>query len=257
MRGGASFLRRAFMNNSNRTVGVQSNVNLGLRDFMLGTYKYMGAAMAVSALVAYFFGMNVLRDGNGGITEIGALLYSPMAAIGLTIGIVVLFGAVGAKLQTMSISGARIFLFSFASIMGVWLSAIAAFVDPMISVKIFFMAAAMFAGLSLLGYTTKKDLGPIAKVAFMVFFGFVALNLLGMVFPAMAMTGGMGTILSLVGLVAISVITAWETQALKHMYHATVGDPEMAEKYSVYGAASLLLAFINIFSILMNLFGGE
>lgn len=245
------------MNNSNRTVGVESSMNVGLRDFMLGTYKYMGAAMALSAVVAYFFGMNVLRDGNGGITEIGRLLYSPMAAIGLTIGIVVLFGAVGAKLPSMSVSAARTFLFGFAAVMGVWLSAIAAFVDPMISVRIFFMAAAMFAGLSLIGYTTKKDLGGIAKFSFMVFAGFVVIKLLGMFIPAMAFSGTMDTVLHVIGLVAIAGITAWETQALKQMYHATVGDPEMAEKYSVYGAASLLLAFINIFSLLLHLFGND
>jgi len=245
------------MNNSNRTVGVQSNVNVGLRDFMLGTYKYMGAAMVVSALVAYFFGMNVISDGNGNITDIGRMILRPSTALIMTIGIVVLFGSVGAKLHSMTISSARTFLFGFAAIMGVWLSSIAAFVDPMISVKIFFMAASMFAGLSLFGYTTKKDLGAIAKVAFMVFIGFVALSFLGAFVPSMALTGGAGIVFSLVGLAAIAVITAWETQALKQMYHATVGDPEMAEKYSVYGAASLLLAFINIFSILMNLFGGE
>ena len=245
------------MNNSNRTVGVQSNVDVGLRSFMLGTYKYMFAAMGVSATVAWFFGTRVIRDANGGITEIGAMLFSPMVALLMTIGIVVGFGAVGAKLTSMSLGAARAFLFGFAAVMGIWLSAIAAFVNPIISVKIFFMATAMFAGLSLLGYTTKKDLGPIAKVAFGVFIGFVALNLLGMFIPSMAMTGGMGTILSIVGLLAIAVITAWETQNLKHMYHATVGDPTMAEKFAVYGAAGLLLAFINIFSILMNLFGGE
>jgi FtsH-binding integral membrane protein len=243
--------------NYNRTVGAEGATDLGLRSFMLGTYKYMFAAMGVSGTVAYLFGTRVLRDANGNMTEIGAMLYSPMAAIGLTIGIIFAFGAVGAKLPSMSISGARTFLFGFAAVMGVWLSAIAAFVDPMVSVKIFFMATAMFAGLSLLGYTTKKDLGAIAKVAFMVFFGFVALNLLGMVVPSMALTGGAGTLLSVVGLVAIAAITAWETQSLKRMYHATVGDPSMAEKYSVYGAAGLLLAFINIFSILMNLFGGD
>ena len=245
------------MNNSNRTVGVQSNMDVGLRNFMLGTYKYMIAAMGLSGAVAYFFGMNVLRDANGGITEIGAMLYSPMAVIIMTIGIVVGFGAVGAKLHSMSVSSARTFLFGFAAVMGIWLSAIAAFVDPMISVRIFFMAAAMFAGLSLIGYTTKKDLGGIAKFCFMVFAGFVVIKILGMFIPALAFTGTMDTVLHVVGLVAIAGITAWETQALKHMYHATVGDPAMAEKYSVYGAASLLLAFINIFSILMNIFGGE
>lgn len=245
------------MNNSNRTVGVESSMNVGLRNFMLGTYKYMVAAMGVSATVAYFFGTQVLRDGNGGMTEIGALLYSPMAALIMTIGIFVGFGAVGSKLPSMSVSSARTFLFGFAAVMGIWLSAIAAFVDPMISVRIFFMAAAMFAGLSLIGYTTKKNLGGIAKFCFMVFAGFVVIKLLGMFIPAMAFAGTMDTVLHAVGLVAIAGITAWETQALKHMYHATVGEPEMAEKYSVFGAASLLLAFINIFSLLLHLFGSD
>lgn len=246
------------MNNQyNQSVGAQDATDLGLRSFMLGTYKYMFAAMGVSGITAFLFGTRVLRDANGGITEIGAMLYSPSSALILTIAIVVGFGAVGAKLTSMSVGAARAFLFGFAAIMGVWLSAIAAFVDPMISVKIFFMATATFGGLSLVGYTTKKDLGPIAKVAFMVFFGFIAVSLLGMFFPSMALGGGMGILLSVVGLLAISVITAWETQNLKHMYHATVGNPEMAEKYSVYGAAGLLLAFINIFSILMSIFGRD
>jgi FtsH-binding integral membrane protein len=76
-----------------------------------------------------------------------------------------------------------------------------------------------------------------------------------MFFPAMAATGAMGIGLNVVGLIGIAAITAWETQGLKRIYHATVGDAEMAEKYAVFGAASLLLAFINIFSILMSLFG--
>lgn len=232
-----------------------ADVDLGLRNFLLGTYKYMVAAMGVSAAVAYFFGMNVLRTPEGGMTEIGRMLYSPGAALGLTIGIVVLFGAVGAKLHSMSVGAVKVFLFAFAAIMGVWLSAIAAFVDPMVSVKIFLMAAIAFAGVSLVGYTTKKDLGTMAKFAIMVFIGFIGLNLLGMFIPSLALGGTAGMLLNIVGLVAICGITAWETQSLKRTYYATVGNPEMANKLSVFGAASLLLSFINIFSILMNLFG--
>lgn len=234
-----------------------AEMDLGLRDFMLGTYKYMIAAMAVAAAVAWYFGMNVLRTPEGGMTEIGRMLYSGPAALGLTIGIVVLFGAVGAKLHSMSANAVKIFLFGFAAIMGVWLSAIAAFVDPMISVKIFLMAATMFGALSLFGYTTKKNLGSIARICFAVFIGFIAINLLGMFIPAFALSGPMDIALNVVGLLAIGGITAWETQTLKQTYYATVNHPDMAEKMSVFGAASLLLSFINIFSILMSLFGSE
>lgn len=259
MRAGAqAFFTESKMNQfSNGSVAQGAEMDLGLRNFMLGTYKYMVAAMAVSGIVAYLFGTNVLLTPQGGLSDIGRMLYSPGAAIGLTIGIIVLFGAVGRKLQSMSVGAVKVFLFGFAAIMGIWLSSIAVMVDPMISVKIFFMAATAFLGVSLVGYTVKKDLGGIAKFCIMVFVGFIAINILGMFIPALAMTGGMAMIFNLVGLLAICGITAWETQSLKRMYYGTVGDPEMAEKMSAYGAASLLLSFINIFSILMSMFGGE
>ncbi len=241
----------------NDTLAQGGEMDLGLRNFMLGTYKYMVAAMAVSGIVAYLFGTKVLMTPAGGMSDIGRMLYSPGAAIGLTIGIVVLFGAVGRKLHTMSVNAVKVFLFTFAAIMGVWLSAIAAFVDPMVSVRIFFMAAIAFLAVSLVGYTIKKDLGGIAKFFIMLFVGFIVINILGMFIPALAFTGMAGFLFNLVGLVAICGITAWETQSLKRIYYGTVGDAAMAEKMSVFGAASLLLSFINIFSILMSMFGGD
>lgn len=244
------------MNQFNSPAGV-AGTDLGLRNFMMGTYRYMVAAMAVSMVVAWAFGNFVLLTPEGGLSNIGRMMYSPAAAIGLTLGIIFLFGAVGRKLSTMSLGSVKVFLFGFAAIMGMWLSSIAVLADPMIAAKVFFMATAAFAGVSLIGYVTKKDLGGIAKFCIMVFIGFIAINILGMFVPAFSLTGGAGILLNIVGLVAICGITAWETQSLKRIYYGTVGNPEMAEKYSAYGAASLLLSFINIFSILMNLFGGE
>lgn len=246
------------MNQFNSPVQQGASTDVGLRDFMLGTYRYMMMAMLVSMAVAWGFGNYVLIDqATGGLSNIGRMMYSGPAALGLTFGIIFLFGAVGRKLPTMSMGSVKVFLFGFAAIMGVWLSSIAVFADPMIAAKVFFMAATAFAGVSLLGYTTKKDLGPFLKFFVMIFIGFIAINILGMFIPSMAPTGGMGIIFNLVGLVAICGITAWETQNLKRIYYGTVNNPEMAEKYSAYGAASLLLSFINIFSILMSLFGRE
>lgn len=238
-----------------------ADTDLGLRSFMLGTYKYMTAAMLVTMGVAWAFGnfvlINTPFEPQSGLSSIGMMVRSPVAALALTFGIMFLFGGVGSKLNSMSVSGVKTFLFGFAAVMGIWMSALAVFVNPLIVTKIFFMAATAFAAVSLAGYVTKKDLGTIAKFCIMAFFGFIAYRLLSMFFPAMALSGPMDQIVSVIGLLAICGITAWETQALKRTYYATVGNAEMAEKYSVFGAASLLLSFINIFSILMSLFGRE
>ncbi|PHR61139.1 MAG: hypothetical protein COA43_03950 [Robiginitomaculum sp.] len=241
----------------NNSITHQGEMDLGLRSFMLGTYKYMIMAMAVSGVSAILIAKFVLLNEFGGLTPMGRTLTSPMVALGMTFGIIFGFGAVGRKLHTMNISTARMFLFGFAAVMGVWLSTIAAFKDPMISVRIFFMASAMFGGVSLLGYTTKKNLSGLATFASMAFIGVIVLMFANAFFFKAG--GGSMFVLGLnaVGLLAVAAITAWETQALKRTYYGTVGDPELAEKYSVYGAASLLLSFINMFMMLMNLFGRD
>ena len=80
-----------------------------------------------------------------------------------------------------------------------------------------------------------------------------------MFIPALSVTAGgtFGMIINIVALVAIAVITAWETQMLKRVYYGSSGNPAMMNKLSAFGAASLLLAFINMFQILMSLFGRE
>jgi hypothetical protein len=129
----------------------------------------------------------------------------------------------------------------------------------MIVARIFFMTVAMFAGLSLFGYTTGFNLNSIIKYAAAAFMAYIAIGFLGMFFPALSVFGGgtMGMIINFVALGAIAVITAWETQTLKRIYYSLGSDQAMLSKYSAFAAASLLLAFINMFTILMNLFGRE
>lgn len=241
----------------NTSVTHQGEMDLGLRSFMLGTYKYMIMAMAVSGMVAFLVAKFLLLDANGMPTSFAYAITKPSIALMLTLGIVFGFGAVGSKLNSMSLNGVRIFLFGFAAVMGVWLSLIAAFKDPMISARIFFMAAAMFGGVSLIGYTTKKNLSGLATFAAMAFIGVIVLMFANAFFFKAAAGSTFVLGLNAVGLLAVAALTAWETQALKRTYHATVGDPTMAEKYSVYGAAGLLLSFINMFSMLMSLFGRD
>lgn len=232
--------------------GAHAQTDVGLRNFMLGTYRYMTMAMGVTANVAYFGGQMIIANPN-----LEALLRSPFMLLGFIIAIPVLFGSVGSRLHTMSKGGVVAFLFGFAAFLGIFMSAIAVYVDSMIIAKIFFMTVAMFAGLSLFGYSTERDLGTFAKYAFIAFFAFVAISLLGAFFPALRPTGPMDIIINVVALGAIAIITAWETQMLKRVYYGSAGNPAMLDKMSAFGAASLLLAFVNMFNILLSLFGRE
>ena len=232
----------------NRTVGVSSETDLGLKSFMLGTYRYMAAAMAVTAGVAYFGAPYFAQM---------PLLRSPFAVLGLGSASPILFGTVGARLPKMSKGGMMAFLFGFAAFLGVFMSSVAAFVPGMVVAKIFFMTVAMFAALSLFGYSTSRNLSTFVKYAFAAFLGYVAISLLGMFFPALRPTGPLDIIINLVALGAIAMITAWETQMLKRTYYGSAGNPAMMDKLSAYGAASLLLTFVNMFQILLSLFGRE
>lgn len=240
---------------NNNVIGGQADTDVGLKSFMLGTYRWMAMAMAVTATVAYLVGQAMMNN-----EALMGLVYNPIFAIVSFLVIVFGFGAVGRKLPSMSMGGVLAFLFGFAAFMGVLMSAYATgFYSPTIVAKIFFMTVAMFAALSMFGYTTGFNLNSIIKYAMAAFFAYIVIGFVGMFVPALSVFGGglFGTVINVVALGAIALITAWETQTLKRIYYGTRDNPAMMNKASAFGAASLLLAFINMFTILMNLFGRE
>jgi len=245
------------MNQFNSThVGAGVQTDMGLRTFLLGTYKYMAMAMAVTATVAWFTGQAMVAN-----PALMGLVYNPIVSIGVFLGVIFGFGIVGRKLPSMSKGGVMAFLFGFAAVMGVLMSAYATGLagSPTVVAKIFFMTVAMFGALSLFGYTTKFDLSAVVKYAFAAFMGYVLIGLVGMFVPSLSVLAGgtFGIVINVIALAAIAVITAWETQHLKRVYYAYANDASMRGKMQAFGAASLLLSFINMFQILMNLFGGE
>lgn len=244
------------MNQFNASVASGATTDMGLRTFLLGTYRYMAMAMAVTATVAFFTGQAMIAN-----PSLMGLVYNPVVSIGVFLGVMFGFGAVGRKLPSMSKGGVMAFLFGFAAVMGVLMSAYATGLvkSPTIVAKIFFMTVAMFGALSLFGYTTKFNLSAIVKYAFAAFLGYVLIGLVGMFVPALSVLGGgtFGIVINIIALAAIAVITAWETQHLKRVYYAYANDASMQGKMQAFGAASLLLAFINMFQILMSLFGRE
>jgi len=213
----------------NRTVGVSAETDLGLKSFMLGTYRYMAMAMGVTAVVAFLVGQAILAN-----PALIGLIYNPVVAIASIVIIMFGFGAVGKKLPSMSLGGVLTFLFGFAAFMGVLMSAYASLYNPMIVAKIFFMTVAMFAGLSLFGYTTGFNLSSIIKYAIAAFMGYVLIGVVGMIYPPLSVTAGgtFGIVINVIALAAIAIITAWETQTLKRIYYGSVGNPAMMKKLS-------------------------
>ena len=228
-----------------QTVGT-GETDVGLRNFMLGTYRWMAMAMAFAGAVAMYFASNP------------AILYQvftgspwiPLVACGA-----IFFGFmfVGRALPRMSKGAMVAFLFALAGGLGFMFSLSILVYPGALIAKVFFMTVALFATLSLFGYTTEKNLWGVAKYAAGIFMGMVVYLLISNFVPSMAPTGSMEMIISAVMLVAISILVAWETQALKSMYYGTRGDAALMDKVSIFGAASLLLSFYNMFQLLLNL----
>ena len=235
----------------NGVIGANADTELGLKSFMLGTYRWMALAMLVTAGVAYGFGTYVLTP------EIAQMLFgNVIVALMIVGGIMLAFGTVGRKLPTMSMGGVVTFLFAMAAFLGILGSTIV-FRDPTIVAKVFFMTVALFGGLSMFGYTTKTDLTPYFKFAAIGFAVFVGYMLLSMAIPAIAPTGMMQTVIFGGAVLLLSVIVAGKTQMLKGIYYSLGNDESMLNKYSAYGAAMLLLSFYNMFQLLMALFGRD
>lgn len=236
---------------NNGVIGGNADTDLGLKTFMLGTYRWMALAMLVTAGTAYFFGTFILTP------QIAQFLFGNIiVSLALVGGIIFGFSAVGRKLPSMSMGGVLTFLFAMAAVLGVMASTLV-YRDPTIVAKVFFMTTALFAALSMFGYTTKTNLTPFIKFAAIGFGIFVAYMLLSMAIPAIAPTGMMQTVVFGGALILISVLAAGETQMLKRIYYSMGNDTVMLNKMSAFAAASLLLTFYNMFQLLMALFGRE
>jgi FtsH-binding integral membrane protein len=156
------------------------------------------------------------------------------------------------RINQMSASSARGVFFAFAAAMGLSLSTLLLVYTGNSIARAFFVTAAAFGGLSLYGYTTKRDLSPMGSFLIMGVIGLVIASIVNMFLLSTAFQFG----LSILSVLIFSGLTAWDTQAIKEMYYAGDGY-EVAAKKSVNGALMLYLDFINIFQSLLFLTGGR
>jgi FtsH-binding integral membrane protein len=230
--------------------GTAAAIDEGLRSYMLKVYNYMGIGLVVTGLVAWF--SNQAAVSNGQLTPWGELLYtSPLmwvvALAPLGFVLVLSFG-----INKLSVPAAQATFWAFAAIMGLSLSSIfMVYTDASIA-KVFFITAATFGTMSLYGYTTKRDLTGMGNFLMMGLIGLIIASIVN-IFMRSSM---LEFAISAIGVLVFVGLTAYDTQKIKESYDSSYGSDVLA-KGAIMGALSLYLDFINLFMMLLRLFGNR
>jgi FtsH-binding integral membrane protein len=229
------------------------SVDAGLRSYMLGVYNKLGLGLLVSAglawLTAEFPPVTQMlyvttEDGRlAGFTLLGTLIrFAPLA---------ILLGAMFMRNATPKSSG--IVYWSVVSAigagLGVWLLA---YTGTSVALT-FAITATAFGGLSLFGYTTKKDLTGFGSFLMMGLFGLMLTMLIGVFWHP----PGFSMLISALGVFIFAGLIAYDTQNLKMTYYQLGGDASSMAVATNYGALNLYLNFINLFQFLMQIFGSR
>lgn len=227
--------------NRSAAAAAQVRYDEGLRRHMLGIYRNMGIGLALTGLVA-------LAVAN--TPALVALIFgTPLKWVAMLAPLAFVFFFTF-RIERMTVAGARTAFFAFAAIMGVSMASIFLVFTGTSIAMAFFTASAMFAGLSLWGYTTNRDLtgmGSFLMIGLIAVIGASLVNLLlGSSLLQMAV--------SVIGVIVFAGLTAWDTQRLKSEY-ITYANSQAVEKLAIMGALSLYLNLINMFQLLLGLMG--
>lgn len=217
-------------------------VNEGLRKHMNNIYAKMSGGVLVTALVALIVGSSpmLLNLFLGGPQKY-LVIFAPLAIIWF-----------GFRPETMKASQLMAAFFGVAVVYGISFSAIAAVAaqDPTFAhavAKAFFIATAMFAGLSILGYTTKKDLSGFQTFLSMGIIGLVAVSVMNIFFKSDMMSN----LIAGAGIILFSGLTVWETQNMKRMYSPNM-PVELANRMAWAAALNLYISFIALFQYILH-----
>jgi FtsH-binding integral membrane protein len=228
------------------------SVDAGLRSFMLGVYNKVALGLVLSAALAFLTGQFApIRDllyvetpRGWGATPIGLVIaYAPLA--------VVLFGMFGMRNATPRSSG--IYYWTLVTLLGAGLGGITLLYTGASIASTFLITAIAFGGLSLVGYTTKKDLTAFGSFLIVGLFGLIIASIVNL----FLMNSMLYFIISIVGVGIFAGLIAYDTQRLKMTYYQLGGDREALGVATNYGALSLYLDFLNLFLLLLRLMGSR
>ncbi|MEM7269778.1 MAG: Bax inhibitor-1/YccA family protein [Pseudomonadota bacterium] len=238
----------------------QADIDVGLRAYMNKVYSLMGVAMIITGVVAYVFGNDLYAAMRGQETMIvpnavlATLFTGPIRWVVMFAPLIFVF-AFAAGINRMSASTAQMVFWAFAAVMGISISSIFAVYTGMSIAQTFFVTAIAFLGLSLYGYTTKKDLSGWGSFLIMGVIGLIVASIVNIFLASSALQFA----ISVLGVLIFAGLTAYDTQRLKNEYlHFSQMGREGAAilaKGAIMGALSLYINFLNMFMFLLQFMG--
>ncbi len=239
-------------------------IDRGLRSYMTSIYNYMAIGVAITGLAALIiYSMSVTDIGSAdavarisktvALTAFGkALFIGPLKWVVMLapLGLVFLLGF---RIDRMQPSTAQGVFFLYAALVGISISTILMVYTHTSVARVFFISAAAFGGLSLYGYTTQKSLSGMGSFLMMGLIGILIASLVNIFLASSALQFA----ISVIGVLVFAGLTAYDTQKLKeqYLYGLEGADQATIGRSAIMGALTLYLDFINLFMMLMHLFG--
>ena len=229
--------------NAAATVGVpRAARDAGLRSYMLSVYNYMASGVLLTGIVALLFANSGLAEQVLSTPLRWVIMLAPLAFV-----MVMSFG-----INRISTGTLQMLFWAFATVMGLSMSSIFLVFTGVSIAQTFFAVAVGFLGLSLYGYTTKKDLSGFGTFLIMGVIGLLVAMIINIFLQSPAMTMA----ISAIGVLLFAGLTAYDTQKIKSMY-AYVAGTDMMGKVVIMGALNLYLDFVNMFTFLLNFMGSR
>lgn len=222
-----------------RQEALQTDSQALVSDALWTTYRWMAAGLGVTGLVAMLVASSpaALSILFGNRILFYVLLFAQL-------GLVMAFNTVAARASTAAVAA---MFFAYAALTGTTLSVIFLVYTMSSIASVFFVTAGAFAGLSVVGLVTKRDLSGVGRFALFALFGLILASIVN-IFLA---SSGLGFLISVVGVLLFAALTAYDTQKLKNLF----ASGEVHANMPLVGALVLYLDFINMFLFLLRLFG--
>jgi uncharacterized protein len=230
-----------YTNRPSNNAGIREGiVDAGLRRYMLAVYNYMALGLGLTGLVAAIAVSSGFYQQIAGTPLIWLVMLAPLAAA--------LF--LSFRIDRISFSTAQAVFWLYAGLMGLSLAGILLVYTGTSVARVFFISAGTFAAMSLYGYSTRRDLSSFGSFLFMGLIGIILASLVN-IFVA---SGMLHFVISVIGVLLFTGLTAYDTQRIKEIYFSCRGATDLA-KLGLMGALTLYLDFINLFVMLLQLTG--
>lgn len=212
-----------------------------LRTFMLALYNYTALGLGITGAVAYF------TYASGLMLALGPLMW---VAIFAPLGMILVYSFAG---RNWSFETTRLFYYAFTAVMGISMSTIFAVYTAISIAQVFFVTAATFAGASLYGYMTKKDLSGWGSFLLVGLIGIILASIVNIFLQSSALEFAV----SIIGVIIFTGLTAYDTQTAKSVFINGNLTAEETAKFAIEISLSLYLNFINLFQMLLSLLGQQ